>query len=335
MNARRLSIGLLAQDRLQQRTLRSLVEQGDYRLAGNFLLDDLARDQMLRRRISSMQADAWILVAGSNTNAESGWLEDDWLASLQGVVIVCDEPVPTAQAAGYASWQRRLNAKLSQLAGTVNLSEHPFATADSAWVLAASTGGPAAVKEFLAALPAALGIGFVYVQHIDAGYENTLARVFARDSHYPAYQVEHGAVLRPNALAIVPPDRATELLPNGTFVVSNQPWSGSHSPSIDGMLASVAQSYGQRSGVIVFTGMGEDGASSCRLLRRSGGRVWAQSLESCTVDAMPRAAVATGCVEFSGTPAALAQKLSEINNYKAKGSAPRTLGRRIVGASHE
>lgn len=322
MNAQRLSIGLLAQDRLQQRSLRMLVEQSGHQVASSILLNDMARDQVLQRRISALDVDAWILAADA-AGSEPGWLEAEWLGALQGAVIFCDEPVPGVHETDYSSWERRLQSKLHQLLGTINLSRHPDDAADTVWVLAASTGGPAAVKEFLTALPPKLGVGFLYVQHIDAGYEATLAQVFGRDSHYPAYQVQHGSVLRPDALAIISVDRVTELLPNGTFVVSDAPWSGPYSPSVDFVLASVAQSYGERSGVIIFTGMGDDGASSCRLMRKSGGRVWAQSLDSCTVDSMPRAAIATDCVEFSGTPEALAQKLSETSDYKAKRSASR------------
>lgn len=316
-----LSIGVLALDRLQQHSLRSLVEQNGYGLAGAFLLGDVCDDDALRHRVLSLRPKAWIVAPEAADSMNSTWVERDWLAGLYGNVIYCDGPVPGIGEPDYDDWERRLAAKLRQLAGAINLAESGYVSANQVWVLAASTGGPAAVKEFVRTLPPELDVGFVYAQHIDAGYETTLCKMFNQGSHYPAYQVQHGCVIRPNALGIVPADRATELLPNGTFLVDAQAWSGPYSPSIDCILASVAQSYGPHSGAIVFTGMGEDGAMACRLMRKNGGAVWAQSLESCTVDSMPRAAMATGCVEFEGSPEALAQKFAAVLSRKARGSA--------------
>lgn len=307
VNAHALSIAVLARDFLQQRILRNLIERSGNRLEAAFLWEDLCNDPDLQQQATALVPDAWILVAG-----EGGNEEDDWFSALQGITVYCDEPLPQTHEPAYPDWERRLEAKLRGLAGTVNLKQSEHGCAREVWLLAASTGGPAAVKEFLAELPPALDIGFVYAQHIEAGYEDTLAKGFSQDSHYPAYQVRHGCILRPNAVAIVSPQQATELLANGTFLVNDDEWSGPYRPSIDAIVASVARSYGRRSGVIVFTGMGDDGAMSCRLMRKNGGRVWAQSPETCTVDAMPLAAMATNSVEFVGSTRELARQLSKL-----------------------
>ena len=48
-----------------------------------------------------------------------------------------------------------------------------------------------------------------------------------------------------------------------------------------------------------MTGMGRDGAAGLQILRRAGARTLAQDEETSLVYGMPKAAVATGCVERS------------------------------------
>lgn len=47
--------------------------------------------------------------------------------------------------------------------------------AHQVWLLAASLGGPEAVKAFMDALPGGLPVGFVYAQHIEASFESALS----------------------------------------------------------------------------------------------------------------------------------------------------------------
>ncbi|MEX1032824.1 MAG: chemotaxis protein CheB [Cellvibrionaceae bacterium] len=324
MSGHPLRIGLLAHNQVQHRTLRSLVEQCGHQVGRCLLISQLESEVGAAHTVAAeqpsepMEADApqaWIAAIdpdsaegdGENGNLGNKAL-DEWLDAQHSVVIFCDGRVPANHDEQYEPWSRRLKEKLNHLAGTINLAQENEGSARQVWVLAASTGGPAAVKQFLAELPPKLGIGFIYVQHIDTGFKDTLAQVMSR-SQYSARIIEHGSVVRPDEVAIVSPDYATELLPNGTFLVSEKNWSAPYSPSADYIIANVAHSYGERSGVIIFTGMGNDGAAGSRLMRQKGGKVWVQTPGSCTSDSMPVATLATGSVGFKGSPYTLAQEL--------------------------
>jgi chemosensory pili system protein ChpB (putative protein-glutamate methylesterase) len=321
-----LRIGLLAHTQLQQHTLRSLVEECGHRVGRCLLVADLEKQPAIALDDPAFVSDAWIVAIDAEADDGAGgrprhgdaegedqqpleqWLErNPWLDRQSAAVIFCEGTVPATHAPRYAAWSRRLKEKLNHLTGAINLAQTQ--SAQRVWVLVASTGGPAAVKQFLAELPPRLGIGFIYVQHIGTSFKDTLAQVMSRGSHYPARVVEHGSVVRPDEVAIISPDCATELLPNGTFVVHRHVWSAPYRPSADYIVANVAQSYGARSGVIIFTGMGNDGAASSRLMRQKGGQVWVQTPASCTSDSMPAATLAAGCVSFKGRPCALAQQL--------------------------
>ncbi|MCW8195448.1 chemotaxis protein CheB [Proteobacteria bacterium 005FR1] len=351
MRAHPLRIGLLAHTQLQQRSLRILVEDSGHQAVMCPLIAELADQADLERVSRAREVDAWLVVVDGDSPSDGGrdsadksalsrasdgkesaqnavageqnllhWLEHEhWLDQQSAAVIFCDGPVPGTHDPKYQAWARRLREKLHHLTGAINLANTEQGSAKDVWVLAASTGGPAAVKQFLGALPPGLGVGFVYVQHIDTGFKDTLAQVVTRAGNYPAQVVEHGSVIRPNEVAIVSPDNATELLANGTFVVNDRPWAAPYSPSADYVIANVAHCFGRRSGVIVFTGMGDDGAVGSRLMRQKGGQVWVQSPSTCTSDSMPNSTLAMGCVEFEGDPVELAGQL--LRELKRAGNA--------------
>lgn len=312
-----LRIGLLAPTSAQQQVLEGLINTCGYRVGAR--LDSLAAGQ------SSGTVDAWIVGAEDllDTTADPDTLEQ-WLDRLTVPAIVCDEKIPAPHASDYHAWQRRLAVKLQQLAGEINLTTDKRAR--QVWVLAASTGGPKAVQTFINRLPPALGIGFIYVQHIDREFNQSLIQAVNQNGHYPAAIVQHGDVLRANRVAIVPTDRTTTITDSGTFVVRESPWAAPYSPSVDAVVANVSSVYGRHSGVVIFTGMGDDGTMSSRLMRRHGGRVWVQSPESCAVDAMPASVLNTGEVDFQGTPIELATRLAALSKPAGpfKGSLVKT-----------
>ncbi|GAB1255695.1 chemotaxis protein CheB [Aurantivibrio plasticivorans] len=309
MTKQALRIGVLAYTTAQHRTLSGVVESGGHQIGCKLLVSQIDSRGQVNIDLGSTPVDAWVVDVDSG-EGDDEYL-DDWLDGQNVPIIFCDGEIPASHQPEYDAWSRRLLAKLTQLSGTINLSRVTEGSARRVWVLAASTGGPEAVKQFLSELPPKLGIGFIYVQHIDAGYDDTLVQMMTRHSHYPAKAIEHGDVVMPNELAIVPADRYTEVLSNGTFLVDDEKWSTGYAPSVDSIVSDVAYSFRERSGVIIFTGMGDDGAASSRLMKKNGGQVWVQTPSSCTSTSMPESVLDTGCVDFKGTPYTLAQHLTQ------------------------
>ena len=313
MDERELHIGLLVESVEQLNGLRQLVSESGHRVACSLVTSEF---DSLRDAVDRMVIDAWLVTVAFDreevAETELARLQDIefWLAHLKKPVMIDDglEAQPTAE--GYQAWRRRGLTKLQQLRGSINLEQHPKGAAQSIWVLAASTGGPEAVREFFQALPPKLNVGFVYVQHMDGGYEQSLVDIVDRHGHYPAYPVVHGDVIHPQGTAIIANENWVEFLGNGTLVVKEESWPGCYSPSVDQVFANVARSFGERCGVIVFSGMGDDGATGARLVHQQGGQVWAQSPDSCTISSMPEAVLETQVVSKIGTPAQLAQSLS-------------------------
>ncbi|GAB3112965.1 chemotaxis protein CheB [Aestuariicella hydrocarbonica] len=306
MTTRVLQVGLLVESAAQLNVLRHLVHESGHKVAVTLLLDDFGQQ---RERLAGLLVDAWLIILPQE--GDCGAAVDGWLEQLTQPVMIDDGKHSHPGDEGYDAWRRRVLKKLQQLQGAINLAQHPAAVAENIWVLAASTGGPEAVRDFFKALPDKLDIGFVYVQHMNVGFEQSLVDMLNRNSAYPAYPLADGDVLKAGATAIIANDQWMDFFSNGTVTARSESWPGCYSPSIDQVFANMARCFGARCNVIVFSGMGNDGANGARLIYQQGGQVWAQDPSSCTVASMPDMVIASEVVSVVATPAELAERLGE------------------------
>lgn len=303
-----LRIGVIVDDPAQASVLRGVISAAGLQTK---VALDLSR---LGEKIATDGIDAWVL------NLDVGQMESQspeilgyLLDNIHVPVILCEGDIPGQANPLFPNWRRRLVEKLNSLNATINRSQQGApAYPRSVWVLAGSVGGPDAVKRFLDALPPHLGIAFIYANHIERDFQATLTQVMGKNSHYHAYAPQHGDLLLENSIAVISPDHITSVMADGSFNVRDTPWSGQYKPNLDQVVATTAVHFGHLGGVIIFSGMCDDGAAASRLMRRRGGQVWTQNRDSCVSWAMPEAtALAVGKVDFCGDPVALAAKLVE------------------------
>lgn len=211
--------------------------------------------------------------------------------------------------------ERRLASKLRQVVRDSSVDTRR--RAQKVWVLAASTGGPDAVAQFLTGIPDDLeSVAFLYVQHIEHQALESLRKIVNRHCGWHVEHTDEARVIREKTVYLVSPRYQIELLEGGVLSpLPEQAWGGRYRPSIDQVIAKVARVYRDRGGAIVFTGMGDDGASSCTMLHHRGGMVWVQAAASCTIDSMPVSVEKKGCVQFSAAPAELARQFVNLHKH--------------------
>lgn len=158
----------------------------------------------------------------------------------------------------------------------------------------ASAGGLEAFTELLHHLRADTGMAFVLIQHLAPNHESMLAQLLSRQTAMAVHQVEDGAVLSPNQVYVIPPNAAMTLS-GRTFVIGPRQGAGT---AVDGFLRSLATSQKNKAVAVILSGTGSDGALGVQAIAEEGGVVFAQTPESAKFDSMPRAAIATGCVDF-------------------------------------
>jgi two-component system chemotaxis response regulator CheB len=87
----------------------------------------------------------------------------------------------------------------------------------------------------------------------------------------------------------------------------------------DVLFESVARCYRERALAVVLTGAGNDGAKGVQAIKHQGGRVLVQNMNTSKAFNMPRAALRTGCVDFSLSPRTIAHAL--VTLVMVKGAA--------------
>ena len=164
-------------------------------------------------------------------------------------------------------------------------------------VLAGSLGGPEAIREVVAALPAHFPAAVLIVQHRTPAAQHLTVELLRRRACVPVALAAPGDSLRPGEILVLPADRQLVLGPDGALVAS--PSTAHGHPTADALLCSVAARVGSRALAVVVSGANADGAVGAAALRRAGGRVLAQDRATARCFAMPAAAIATGCVDLA------------------------------------
>ena len=176
--------------------------------------------------------------------------------------------------------------------------------------IGASTGGPRALAQILAELPASFPAGIVIAQHMPAGFTGTLAERLNRRSRLEVREAAHGDAVEPGRVLLGAGGRQLRLVRDGGRLRVDMPENGDqllHRPSVDYLFRSVAEAAGSRAIGLVLTGMGDDGAEGLRAMRDAGGRTIVESEESAIIYGMPRAArpAAQQCVALERIPGVL------------------------------
>jgi len=333
-------IGVIADTSLQRHVLQQALSANGYQVVLN---SDPAR--LEDADLAAVEADLWLvdLAQTEDSPLVNALLERDSCPVLFG-----EGHAPERHSEHYPRWERRLFGKLKRLVGDPSRVvgprleglrgdaerparlELPAALANAVsvagqpaqevWLLAASLGGPEAVKAFLDALPAGLPVGFVYAQHIEASFESALSQVVGRHSRWSVNQSRQRDSIRCGEVVVAPIGQEMGFDRDGAMLLSGRSWPEPYSPSIDQMMLNLAQQFGSRCGVIAFSGMGSDGNAAAAYVLRQGGRVWTQRADSCVCSSMPDSLREGGYSSLSGDPRELAQAL--VNHFLQQARRP-------------
>jgi two-component system, chemotaxis family, protein-glutamate methylesterase/glutaminase len=161
-------------------------------------------------------------------------------------------------------------------------------------VIGASTGGPAALQHLLELLPAGFPLPIAIVQHMPPGFTRPFADRLNGLCRLTVKEATDGERLEPGKIFIAPAGQHFRLSGSLVSMLSTEPKTARHIPSIDVLFRSADRARPGKVLGILLTGMGEDGAEGLSLIRARGGVTIAESEESCVVYGMPRAAVKRG-----------------------------------------
>ena len=339
-------LGVIADSTLQRHNLCKIIESTGYEVGIS-----LSPERVDTGQIYDASIDLW-------------WVEiedeDKWADFVSLIyekascpILIGDGYSPPSTSPKYPRWERRIYTKIVDIVGKPVMPEEPVTLASfvnkstshtpltlppelhevkhdgvaakNIWVIGASLGGPAAVKEFIDALPEGLPVAFIIAQHIDVGFQQVLAQVWGRHSHFSFVDAIEGQVISHGQVVIAPVEKVMTVNANSQIQLHRGEWEGPYSPSIDLVMNSSVDALGCRTGAILFSGMGNDGAIAGPKMHELGVEVWAQTADTCANSSMPDSARATGCVTYSASPRGLAEYfVGHMKILQSKVRSPRS-----------
>ena len=170
----------------------------------------------------------------------------------------------------------------------------------SAVGIAASTGGPLAIKAFLEACPLSRRAAYLIVLHGPDWVQRNMVTSLSSVTDLPVGIAVHGAPVEPGRVYLSPGDRHLCLAEKGFEIeIRDTPEINYVRPSADPLFQSLADRFGASAVGVVLTGLGIDGAQGARSITSAGGKVFAQDPTTAVAESMPRATITllgAGCV---------------------------------------
>jgi two-component system, chemotaxis family, protein-glutamate methylesterase/glutaminase len=179
-------------------------------------------------------------------------------------------------------------------------------------VIGASWGGLTALERLLGGLPGDFQTPIAIAQHraVDSG-SGALAHMLSLRSGRDVCEAGDKDAIEQGRVYVAPPDYHLLVEPSG-FALSTEGVVKYSRPSIDVLLDSAADTYGDRLIAVILTGANEDGAYGIKRVKRRGGVTIAQEPSGAERREMPEAAIATGAVDHVLPLEDIGPKLGEL-----------------------
>lgn len=162
-------------------------------------------------------------------------------------------------------------------------------------VIASSTGGPAALRALLEALPAQLPVPVLVVQHLPEAFTASFARQLDKVLAQPVRLAEAARIVEPGVVWLAPGGAHLSLRRDlaGTtrFLRDEGARVEGLRPAADVLFTAAARLFGPSCLGLVLTGLGRDGCAGARQIVDAGGRVFVQDRRSSVAWSMPGAVV--------------------------------------------
>ncbi len=185
----------------------------------------------------------------------------------------------------------------------------------------ASTGGPQALSDFLSRLPVDFPCPLLIVQHMAPGFTQGLVEWLDRVTPMTVRMATEGIVPCGGTVYVAPEEVHMTMRREGTIHLTTDPPEHMVRPSVSRLFRSIASTYGKNAAVLLFSGMGADGAEEMKHLKDLGAATFAQSKETSVVWGMPGEAVHLNAADYVEAPPVLASLLMEISDAEFQ-SAP-------------
>ena len=192
--------------------------------------------------------------------------------------------------------------------------------------IGASTGGIHALGLMLRRLGPDFDVPLLITQHLPASFMPVFARQIEAACGRPAEIAAEGLLLTPGRIVIAPGHGhvVVKRKSSGGLMtrISTEPQPSGCMPSVDPMLASLAEACEGRALGVILSGMGRDGVLGAQSLVDAGGTIFAQDADTSAVWGMPGAVSRAGLASLVAAPEQLGEAVMMQVSTPASASAP-------------
>ncbi len=154
-------------------------------------------------------------------------------------------------------------------------------------VVGSSAGGVEALSVLISTLSPAFPAPIVLAQHLDPNRPSTLDAILQRRTPLPVVVVQSHTALESGKIYVVPSNHNATI--KDGYIDLRENHQGRPRPSVDLLLSSAAQVYGDRLIAVILTGSGSDGAAGAIDVKNAGGTVIVQDPKTARFPSMPLA----------------------------------------------
>ncbi len=156
-------------------------------------------------------------------------------------------------------------------------------------VIGSSAGGIEALSILVSSLPMDFPAPIVLAQHLDPNRPSTLDSILRNRTTLPVELVNTSSHLETGRIYVVPSNRLVSIRDGHVIVQENGTKRSRSRPSVDMLLSSAAEMYGDHLIAVILTGAGSDGAAGAVDVKNAGGIVIVQDPETARYPSMPLA----------------------------------------------
>ena len=188
----------------------------------------------------------------------------------------------------------------------------------NAVVVGASAGGIDAMLHIFSTLPAGYRLPIIALLHIPDERQSRLAELFQQRLAIPVKEAADKEEIVPGTLHFASAGYHLSIEHDHTFSLSCEPPVHFSRPSIDILMESAADSYGDQLAGILLTGANFDGAAGLKRIKERGGLTVVQDPDEAQVAVMPREALKYQAPDFVLPLAKIRELLLFLNHVYGK-----------------
>lgn len=226
-------------------------------------------------------------------------IKDDLLKKVE---IIAELPIEKIMARVKISPERMPEKDSAVYASVDKAAQKVIASSNIDLVaIGSSTGGPPALQSIISVLPEGFPSAVAISQHMPSGFTRYFAERMDKNSKVEVKEAEEGDSVNKGRVLISPGGYHMTFKRKGDSIKVNlkkRSVSDLYTPSVDVMMASASEVFGNRVLGVILTGMGNDGKIGMREIKNKNGQTIAESEETAVVFGMPGEAIKDGSIDI-------------------------------------